>query len=123
MTRQEGYITLAATGLNTFNLGFSTAPTWAEFIVSEKTTGDNVAHLSIGSALLSTNQHCNSTYADAIDGDTFKSNAFVVQHYERVSGSITKILSASFDSFTTSGIKLNVDIANNTYQVLVKAGN
>lgn len=124
--RTQGTLTLNNTGLQTFNLEFSSAPTWAHLTVCEKYTGDNVAHLSIGKVNTTPSgirQFCQSTFADPSGSDSFNSNAHVVQHYERFNGNITKMLSASFDSFTTTGIKLNVDIAHGGYQVLVEAGN
>lgn len=121
MPRALGNITLNSAGTGkTFNLGLATPPTWAHFTVCEKTTGDTVAHFSFGKAT-ATKQVCQSTYSDTIGSDSFNSSAHVVQHYERVGGVITKVLSASFNSFTSSGIKLNVSIPNADYQVLVEA--
>lgn len=122
MSRTQGFITLNLSGLRTFNLGLPSAPTWANFIVTERSTGETVAHISIGKTLGPTKQHCMSTFADSSGQDSFRSNTHVVRHYERIGGVITLILSASFDSFTASGIRLNVDVANANYQVLVEAG-
>lgn len=125
MARILGSTTLTLTPTQTISLGFQ--PTWAIITVSEKSGSDNAAHTSEGK--VNTNpgptvyQYCQSTFADADGADTFKSSAHLVQHYERVGGVITKVLSASFHSFTPSGIKLNVDIPNNNYQVLIEAGN
>lgn len=116
-----GTLTLSSAGNGkTFNLGI--APTWVRFTVCEKSGGDLESHRSYGVAAASF-QFSMSDFADATGGDSFNSNAHVVQHYERSGGVITKVLSASFNSFTASGIKLNVDIANANYQVLVEAGN
>ncbi len=120
MARVLGNITLGSSGLQTFNLGL--APTWATLTVCEKVGADSAAHKSEGK-MTATKQVCHSTFSDTTGSDSFNSSAHVVQHYERVGGAITKILSASFDSFTASGIKLNVDTANPNYQVLVEAGN
>ncbi len=127
MARYLGYVTLSGTpGLKTFNLtGITTAPTWATLTVCEKSTTDTAAHTSEGKILVTPNytrQRCQSTYADTSGADSFNSSTHCVQHYERVSGSITKVLSASFDSFTSTGIKLNVDIPNADYQLLIEAG-
>lgn len=113
---------MSSAGIVTINLGMTSAPTWAHFRVCEKFTGDNVAHFSFGTADASF-QFCMSAFADPSGSDSFNSNSRVIQHYERYSGSITKMLSASFDSFTTNGLKLNVDIAHGGYQVLIEAGN
>lgn len=121
MAHVAGTLTLSSAGNGkTFNLGI--APTWAKFTVCEKSGGDLESHRSQGIAT-STFEFCMSTFADATGGDSFNSNAHVVQHYERSGGVITKVLSASFNSFTATGLKLDVDIANANYQVLVEAGN
>lgn len=120
MAHVLGPITLSLSGLRTFNIGI--APTWLHLTVCEKITGDTVSHFSFGKAETGS-QYCMSTFADTAGADSFNSSAHIVQHYERVGGSITKVLSASFDSFTATGFKLNVDIPNSNYKVLVEAGN
>lgn len=120
--RKQGTFTITTTGLVTYNLGLTTRATWAEFHVCEKRTGDDVSHRSIGWFTEGSNQFCMSTFSDPSGSDSFNSNAHVIQHYERFKGNITKMLSASFDSFTSTGFKLNVQNSHSGYQVFVIVG-
>lgn len=122
MARALGTVTLDTAGTQTFNLGI--APTWVTLTVcASNATTDTVDHKSEGKAT-AVKQYCQSTFCDDSSGKrSFNSSAHVVQHYERVSGSITKVLSASFSAFTTNGITLNVDTPHSNYKVLIEAGN
>lgn len=119
MSRTTGRLTLSITGLSTFVLGFQ--PTWATFRVTGK-SGDTVSHVSLGSTD-GTNQNCGSTYMDTTGGASFDVNTKVVSHFERSGGTITEVLSASWDSWTATGVKLNVLIANTAYKVTIDCGN
>lgn len=118
MAHASGRFTLSGTGLSTFALGFQ--PTWANFRVTGK-AGDTVCHGSWGGTD-GTNQNCGSTYMDTTGGASFDVNTKVVSHYDRVAGTITEVLSASFDSFVATGVKLNVAIANTNYKVTIDCG-
>lgn len=114
-----GRLTLSATGLSTFVIGFQ--PTWARFRVTGK-AADTTNHASLGGTD-GTNQNCGSTFMDTTGGASFDVNTKVVSHYERSAGTITEVLSASWDSWTATGIKLNVAIANTAYKVTIDCGN
>ena len=114
-----GQITLSTTGLKSFNLGMQ--PTWVRFYVGQRTgTTEIINHTSTG-ITDGIHQYCISTFTDA-NGSTTKNSNKVVSHYERIGG-IVEVLSATFDSFYTSGIKLNVTVANANYPVIIEFGN
>jgi hypothetical protein len=119
MSYVTGRVTISGTPTQTIVVGFQ--PTWARFTVGGKGS-DTVTHFSFG-ATDGTNQSVQSTFGDTTGGASFNSGSKLISHYERVSGSITEVLSASFNSFTATGIKLNVSIANTGYSVTLEAGN
>lgn len=117
--RVAGIVTLGSPTSN-INLGFQ--PTWMKLSVCERNSSDSVAHKSEG-IVEGMFQYCQSTFADDQGGDSFNSQAHVVQHYERIGGVISKVLSSSFTAFTATGVALNNDIPNTAYKVLLEAGN
>lgn len=119
MSYATGRFTLSTTGLSTFAVGFQ--PTWARFRVAGKTSADAVTHLSLGGTD-GTNQNCGSIFTDATGSSSFDVSTKVVSQYERVSGTITEVLAASFDSFVATGVKLNVSTANTGYRVTIECG-
>lgn len=119
MSYATGRLTLGITGSSTFVIGFQ--PTWARFRVMGK-SGDTVSHLSLGGTD-GTTQNCGSNYMDTTGGASFDVNTKVVSHYERVSGTITEILAASWTAWTATGVTLNVITANSNYRVTIECGN
>lgn len=125
MSHLTATTTLGTIGSKTISVGFQ--PTWAEFRVCQKfNVADSVAHLSIGETD-GTRQNVISIYHDVAGGisanSTSPTSKKVVSHYERVSGVIQEVLAADFNSFTATGIKLDVLIGNPNYQVIVTCGN
>lgn len=121
MSYKLGTITLDTTGLKTFSLGTSSTPTAASIVVQNKNgVAETALHVSIGSCSIS-GQRCTSYIKDGVGPFTFDSTTKVVSLYEISGGVATEVLSASFDSFTASGIKLNVSIANANYKVYIRA--
>jgi|GEM_PF-5667894 len=115
MAHVLGPITLSSVGTGkTFNLGTPSAPHFLICTVVSSTGTDGENHRSEGKAT-ATYQFCMSTCGDK----SRNSSAHVVRHY--VAGSSTPVLEASFNSFTATGIKLDVTIANTGYQVLIDA--
>src|ERR1051325_248088 len=109
--RYLGNLTISGgAGLKTYNIGFQ--PTWITMTVCEKVGGDTISHKSEGKVLLDSTytggfrQRCQSTCGDNF---SINSSAHCVQHYEAPG---VKVLSASFDSITATGFKLNADITN-----------
>jgi len=122
MAYWAGAITLSSTGTaKSFPVGFQ--PTWAEFRVGQKSgTTETVNHLSLGEVDTTGYQYCTSTFTDASGSTTVNYSTKVVSHRER-SGGIVEVLSASFNSFYSTGIKLDVSIANSNYPVVLRCGN
>jgi hypothetical protein len=119
MSYVNGQITLGATGTKNVTIGFQ--PTWVRFVVSAKGTGDTAAHMSVGVGSTS-NQSCDSFFADTTGAKSVQSTSKVVSHYERVSGSITEKLAASFTGTSATGFSLNVTAADTGYTVDIEAG-
>lgn len=116
-----GPLTISATGVGKkFAVGFQ--PTWAILTVCGKAS-DTACHTSRGVIDTTNYQYCQSTFMDTYGGKSINTETKCVSHYERVAGNIQEILSASFNSFYTTGIKLDVTIANTSYQVLIECGN
>jgi len=121
MSYYTGRLTISSSGINTFTVGF--APTWARFRVSQKVgTVETTNHLSLGGTD-GTRQNCSSFFTDGSGNTCFDTNTKVVSHYERVGGTVTEVLAATFDSFTATGVKVNASIPNASYQVTLECGN
>ncbi len=76
----------------------------------------SVNQFSIGNAD-GTRQNFVATYSDSTGHKSLRSNNACIVHYERVSGTITEVLRASFTSFDADGFTLNVTTANANYTV------
>lgn len=116
----QGFLTISSPGINTFNLGITTTPTWAEVTVCERVPSDGAGHRSQGFGT-ATKQHCLSDFNDAIGGDSFNSSTHIVRQYGR-SGGIVPVLSAKLFSLTPTGIKFDADLYNVNYPVHVRVG-
>lgn len=113
--------TLSIAGVKNINLGFQ--PTSVELLVGSKFQAtDAVNHTSNGDCD-GTRQHVISTFSDDIGGMTVNSSSKFVSHWERVGGNMAEVLSANFNSWTSTGIKINVVIPNIGYQVIIRARN
>lgn len=119
MAYKIGTITLDIAGLRTFNLGTTSTPTSATLIVQNKNgVAETPFHVSMGT-YDGSGQRCTSYLKDGTT-HTFDSTSKIVSHYELSGGSPVEVLSASFDSFTSTGIKLNVATTNLNYKVYIR---
>lgn len=121
MSYKIGTVTYSTTGLKTIYMGTPTSPTSVDIIVQNK-YGVNegvMRHVSVGHAD-SDGQEVISYYKDNSGQASFNSTNKIISHYERVSGNITEVMAATFDSFTSSGIKLNITQANGDYLIYIK---
>lgn len=120
MAYKIGTITLDTAGLRTFNLGASSTPTSAMLIVQNKNgVAEIPLHVSMGTCSVS-GQRCTSYLKDGATTFNADSTTKVVSQYELSGGVATEVLSASFDSFTSNGIKLNVATVNTNYKVYIR---
>lgn len=124
MSYTTGRITLDTAGSGAsarlFVVGFQ--PTAARLTVSENDSGETAAHICVGKTD-GTHQNYDATFDDGTLKDSRSSNDRVVSHYENHSGTLTEVLSASFNSFVATGIKLNVLTANADYTVSLECWN
>lgn len=118
-----GTVSYGTTGLKTINLGTPSTPTNVTLIVQNKlgVNEGTLKHVSIGTSN-GTTHRCTSYVKDgagtAFDFDT---STKVISHYELSGGSPLEVLSATFDSFTSSGVKINVAVASNAYSIYIRA--
>lgn len=111
-------ISHGSTGTKTVTPGFQ--PQRAKITVgSQFGSTDSVTHMSSGWTD-GTNQFYHSLFADGTGRQTISGSNKLVSHFERVSGSITSVLDATFNSFTATQFKYNVNTANANYQLYVE---
>lgn len=123
MAASYGSITLGTTGTGVaFNLGFASAPTRIRFTVGAK-GGSSTVNQGAHGACDGTNQFVLTWFSDGTSSQSTTSASKCVSIYERVSGVLTEVVAASFNSFTANGVKLNVTTASSNYQVFVEAEN
>lgn len=117
-----GTTTQGTTGLKTINLGTPSTPTAVTFLVQNKygVNEGTVRHVSIGTASAS-GQRCTSYLKDgALTFDT-DTTLKCISVYEWVGGVATEVMAAVFDSFTPTGVKINVTVANSAYLIYLRA--
>lgn len=113
-----GTISHGTTGTKTITCGF--APIYAKITVAAQVgTVDGVIHKSEGWTD-GTVQYYNTIYSDTTGHQTICGNTKLVSHYARVGGVITEIINATFNSFTATQFKYNVNTANANYQYFVE---
>lgn len=121
MSYKIGTVTYATPGLKTIILGTPSTPQSVDIAVQNK-YGVNegvVRHVSMGHAD-SSGQRVTSYYKDNSGQDSFDSDSKIISHYERVSGTITEVMAAEFDSFTSNGVKLYITKANSDYLIYIR---
>jgi len=108
-------VTPTSTGVKTITCGFP--PVAMKITLSAKSVGgDSYLHQSVGQCDNSGYSTCASLFQDATGSQTYKSVTKMVSHYERVSGTITEVNSATFSAFTATEGKFNVTLVSSAYQ-------
>lgn len=121
MSHWTGRVTVSIPGNNAFT-GIGFQPTWMNLRVSQKNgTTETCNHLCLGSGD-GTRSNCSSFYSDATSSTTLDSNTKIISHWERVGGTLTEILAATFVSFDSDGFTLNASTASSNYKVTVELG-
>lgn len=122
MAWEIGSQTLSTTGLKTINMGFASAPTSVMIVVQNKyaTNESTVKHVSIASTD-GTNHNCASYFKKGTDPSSKQrfTDGTVIYVQEEIGGVIQPVFQATFNSFYTNGIKLNVSQANSAYPVYI----
>ena len=110
----------ASSGIkSTIPVGFQ--PTGIRITTSQKyPTAQTFAHRSVGVSD-GVDQYYDSTFQDTTGGKTVNGNDKIVSHFERVSGTITEVLSVKVNSFQPTGPKLEVITPNVNYNLLLEA--
>lgn len=121
MAYKIGTVTYGTSGLKTINLGTTSTPTRADFVVQNRygVNEGTLRHVSIGYADAS-GQRVTSYLKDGAVTADFDSTAKVISVYEIVGGVVTEVFSATFDSFTSTGVKINVTVPNVAYLIYLK---
>ena len=115
-----GTLAYPSTGVkSTINVGFQ--PTGIRITSSQKyPSAQTFSHRSVGVSD-GVSQFYDSTFQDTTGGKTINGDNKIVSHWERVSGTITEVLSVKVNSFQPTGPKLEVLTANVNYNLLLEA--
>ncbi len=111
-----------STGLQTFNFGTTSTPTALTLVVQNKlgVNEGTLKHVSIGTATIS-GQRVTSYLKDGTGtAYPFDSTTQVISHYELSGGVPVEVMAATFDSFTSTGFKLNFIAASNAYSIYAR---
>lgn len=125
MATKISNFTVGSTG-NKSITGLTFLPTELDFWIAQKTgTTESFAHLSVG-ATNGTSQTAHSMLQDTTGGKTESYFDRCVYHLNRVSGTVSGVLSASFVSFDNNGggdygFTLNFTAADSGYKVYFRA--
>lgn len=113
MARDQITYLWTSAGIKTLS-DFGSRPTRVRFTCSQKNVSlDGVAHMSDGTVIdngTDTWSECESFYMDVYGGRTFRDDNCIVSQHERVSNAITEVFRVEFDSWTSTGIKVNVTV-------------
>lgn len=122
MSYKIGTVTYGTTGLKTINLGTTSTPTRADFVVQNKygVNEGTLRHVSMGHADGS-GQRCTSYVKDGATAYSYDVTDKCIVVYELSGGVPVVLLEASFDSFTSTGVKINITVANNAYLIYLRA--
>lgn len=111
----------STTGVKTITCGFQ--PTGMRITAGhEFGVSETCAHQSTGVSD-GVDQFFNTFYQDTTGGKTEDGDTKIVSLYDRVSGNITEVVAASFDSFTATQGKYNVTTADVDYNLMVELWN
>ena len=116
-----GGIAVATTGSALSFSGFGFRPTSLKFTVGAKSGSAAVNQLSLGWVDSTSYQGASSNYSDSTGHESKFFNTKCLYVRERVAGTMTTVIEATFHSFTNDGFKLNVTTANSNYDVWVEA--
>lgn len=115
--------TFTPNSLGVWGIGCGFAPKAVKVTLSAKgSPSDNVLHNSVGSVDASGYTTLHSLYSDTTGARTYRQSGTgkIASQYERVSGSITEVNAAFFDSFYATGVDIDVTKVNAQYQYNVE---
>lgn len=113
-----GTISHGSTGVKTVAVGFT--PVGMRITVGANGASQAVSHRSVGFTN-GTNVDFNSEYSDGSGSSSWQGTGKLVSHYERVAGTLTEKVAATFDSFTATQVKYNVTTADAAYTFAIEA--
>ena len=101
--------------------GIGFQPSYLRFTLSQKTTtSEAFVHFSEGFTD-GTSQSCHSLYWDSTGGQSKQFTDKVINHVNRVGGTLTDVIKATFVSFDADGLTLNFSTTTSGYRVHVEA--
>jgi len=121
MSYYVGELTVGSTGNTSFTLPFN--PSGLEFTIGQLSSGseNDTAHLSVGMTD-GTNSAAHSIMATSAGTTiTRRSTSYCLTHYAIVSGSTSRVISATLVSIVGTTVTLNFDRATTDYTITVKA--
>lgn len=121
MSNFSGSFTIASTGSPVTFSGIGFQPTRLKFTVGGKSNSATVIQRCDGWVDETGYYGTHSHYGDSTGFESKHFNTKVLYHRERIAGTLTTVLDATFHSFTADGFKLNVTTANSNYPVWVEA--
>lgn len=114
-------ITPTATGIFDVPCGFM--PTGMRITVGAKSNVQTVSHISIGQVDNTGFMTYHSNYADTSGSNSYRGINKMVSHYERISGVVTEVNAAVYNTFYATGAKFQVTLCNSSYQYTVEVWN
>lgn len=128
MAVERGSFLATPSGNNTFSLNGAFTPTFIDFWVGPRdATTESVNMASFGNVdITNDNATWQSNFTDGTGSQTkagkgTSTGSSCLQHYNRVSGTITKILDLTFVSAGAGTFTVNLGTANGSYRIYFKA--
>lgn len=119
MNYQNGTVTFGSTGIKTITTTFQ--PLYIRLTVGQAFgSTDTDTHLSIGSGT-ATKYHVHSIFNDTVNALTFDSASYVLYHLEFDGVNVSPVLTGTIDSLNATSFKINVSLADATYQIYWEA--
>lgn len=121
MTSSTGVFSTSNTTGNKILAGLGFQPSYIRFTLGQKTgTSETFVHQSEGSTD-GTNQRCVSVYWDSTGGKSVEFTDRLINHINRVTGTLTDVIKATFVSFDADGFTINFNATTTGYHVHYEA--
>ena len=123
MSNFEGPVTIESTGSAVEFSGIGFRPDHLELRVGPKNNSAALVQKCEGFVDEGGYYGCFSEYIDATSSEQKRFDNKVLYHRERVGGTLSTVIEATFHSFTNDGFKLNISQASANYDVWISASN
>lgn len=127
MAMELSSFTASPSGNNTLNLATSFTPTFIDFWVGPRNATTEVVNMASFGSVDITNGRAGwqSNFTDGTGSQTkagsgTSTGSSCLQHYNRVSGTITKIIDMTFVSVAAGSYTVNLGTANGSYKIFAR---